>query len=85
MKRIFEFSCDDGHVTERLMDDTIRTADCKVCGKESHRIVSAPRVNLEGITGAFPGAYDKWTRVQAEKLKQERKKNASEGRDYTPL
>lgn len=75
MRKLFEFSCEDFHITERYVDDSIRTITCP-CGKSADRIVSAPTVKLEGITGAFPGAYDRWERVRAEKLKQERKKNA---------
>jgi hypothetical protein len=33
---------------------------------------------LEGITGAFPGAADKWVKVRAERLKQEQKKASQE-------
>lgn len=75
MKRIFEFACSDTHVTDRFVDESVYTVTCE-CGKDAKRIVSAPRINLEGITGAFPGAYDKWERVRAERLKVERKKNA---------
>jgi hypothetical protein len=84
MKRIFEFACPNGHITEQLQDDTIRHIHCPQCEFVAQRIVSAPQVKLEGITGAFPGAYERWERVRAEKLKEERKKNASYGRDYTP-
>jgi hypothetical protein len=40
---------------------------------EAIRIISTPMISLEGITGAFPGASDKWVRNRAEKLKQEQK------------
>ncbi len=76
MKRMFDFLCDDNHVTERLVDDSVRTVTCSECGKEAIRLVSSPQVKLEGFTGAFPDAYDKWARVRAEKLKQEQKRNA---------
>lgn len=79
MKRIFEFLCSDGHISESLVDDSIRNAACKVCGKDAQRIVSSGMIKLEGITGSFPGAYDRWERVRAEKLKQERKQAASHG------
>lgn len=75
MRKLFDFSCEDNHITERFVDDSIRTITC-LCGKEATRLVSAPNVKLEGITGAFPGAYDRWERIRAEKLKQERKQNA---------
>lgn len=73
MKRMFEFLCKDGHVSESLVDPGVRSAACKVCGQDAERIVSAGTIKLEGITGSFPGAYDRWERVRAEKLKQERK------------
>jgi len=77
MKRIFEFLCTNSHVTDQLVDDVIRTTSCRECGAEATRQISTPRINLEGITGAFPGAADKWVKKRAEKLKQEQKLAAS--------
>lgn len=79
MKRIFEFLCPEGHLEEKYIDEVHRVAECSVCKAWSTRIVSTPRVKLEGISGAFPGAYDRWERVRAEKLAQEKKKAASYG------
>lgn len=79
MKRMFEFMCEDGHTFEKLIDDNIRSVKCIYCDTHATRVVSAPRVNLEGITGAFPGAYSRWERVRAEKQQQERKKAAANG------
>lgn len=79
MKRLFEFKCTHEHVTERLIDDSVRTAACKDCGEDAVRIVSMPRINLEGITGAFPGAYESWSRKREQKLQQERKASYHEG------
>lgn len=76
MKRMFDFLCDFGHESERLVDDSVRTIDCPICGKEAHRLVSSPQVKLEGFTGAFPDAYDRWAKVRAEKLHQEQKRNS---------
>lgn len=76
MKRLFDFLCDEHHVTEALRDDSERTITCPQCGKEAVRSVSAPTIKLEGFSGAFPDAYDRWTRVRAEKLKQEQKQNS---------
>ena len=78
MRRIFEFSCPCGQVFEKLVDERTRAVECG-CGMAAERIMSAPSVKLEGITGAFPGAYSKWERVRAEKMKEERKKAASHG------
>lgn len=76
MKILSDFLCDEGHVTEALRDDSVRTISCPICGKDAVKAVSAPTIKLEGFTGAFPDAYDRWTRVRAEKLKQERKQNS---------
>ena len=75
MRRMFEFVCEDGHISEALVDETIRELACRACGKHSTRIVSSVRCNLEGITGAFPGAYDAWERKRSEKMAQERKRS----------
>ena len=77
MRRMFEFVCEDGHISEALVDDTIRELSCRACGKHSTRIVSMVRSRLEGISGAFPSAYDSWERKRSEKLAQERKTSYS--------
>lgn len=79
MKRMFEFACEDGHFFEKLVDDSVRSVKCIHCDTNATRLVSAPSVKLEGITGAFPGAYSKWERVRAEKMQQERKQAAAHG------
>lgn len=79
MRKIFEFLCGDAHLSEKYVDDAVRVINCPTCDKEAHRIVSAPIAKLEGFTGAFPDAYDRWARVRAEKLAQERKKAADAG------
>lgn len=75
MRRMFEFRCEDNHISEALVDDTVRELSCRACGKQATRIVSSVRSNLEGITGAFPGAYDSWERKRSEKMAQERKRS----------
>ena len=85
MRRIFEFVCEKAHISERFIDDSVRTTECAICGSKASRIVSKPAIKLEGVTGAFPGAYDRWERIRAEKLAQERKQNASHGKEHTPL
>lgn len=77
MRRMFEFVCEDGHISEALVDDTIRKISCRTCGVNATRIVSMVRSQLEGITGAFPSAYDAWERKRSQKLAQERKTSYS--------
>lgn len=78
MRRIFEFCCEDFHLFETFVEDSVRTMACPICSKDSKRMVSAPRFKLEGITGQFPTAYDAWERKRAEKLAIERKQNGTE-------
>lgn len=77
MKRMFEFLCTNSHLTEQLIDDSLHNTLCRECGAEAIRQISTPRIVLEGITGAFPGAAEKWVQKRAEKLKQEQKLAAS--------
>jgi len=66
MKRIFEFRCAKDHLTEKLVDDEVRSIECPHCRNEASRIISSPRISLEGITGAFPSAHDAWARKHEE-------------------
>lgn len=73
MKRIYEFACSEGHISEAYVDSEYRTIRCRTCDNTATRIVSKPLVKLEGVTGSFPGAYHKWERKRNEKIAQERK------------
>ena len=76
MKILNDFLCDEGHVTEALRDDSEQSIVCPVCGNTAVKALAAPQIKLEGFSGAFPDAYDRWSRVRADKLKQEQKQNA---------
>ena len=77
MKRIFEFRCVKDHITERLVDDEVRSVSCPHCHNEAARIISSPRIRLEGITGAFPSAYDAWARKHEQAARAYQKKSES--------
>jgi len=62
MRKIIDVRCRDcGEVHEEFgnLDDTFR---CGSCGGEAKRIISPVKCQLEGVTGAFPGAAIKWER-----------------------
>ena len=44
MKRIFEFRCVKDHITEKLVDDEVRSVECPHCHNEASRIISSPRI-----------------------------------------
>lgn len=75
MLRIYEFACENGHKTERLTDYEAVSFRCE-CGAQANRTLSAPAVKLEGWSGSFPGAANKFDRIHREKLAAERKANS---------
>lgn len=79
MKRMYEFRCENGHVIERFEDEMVRWVNCGLCHKLAERIVSAPRIGLDPISGDFPGATMAWERRREEKMAQERKNMANHG------
>jgi hypothetical protein len=65
-KRIFEFRCGEGHTIEKYIDEEVNAIECPFCQCMSLRIISAPRIALEGVTGDFPTAADAWARKHEE-------------------
>jgi hypothetical protein len=77
MKRIFEFRCAKDHLSEKFVDDEVRSIECPHCRNEASRIISSPRISLEGITGAFPSAHEAWARKHEEATRVAYKKQQS--------
>lgn len=74
-KRMFEFRCAEGHTTESYVDEKVNTIECPVCQLIALRVISAPRIALEGITGDFPTAADAWARKHEEATRIANKRN----------
>ena len=74
-KRIFEFRCGEGHITEKYIDSTEHSVVCSVCQSIATRIISAPNIMLEGVTGDFPTAADAWVRKREQKTRLTNKRN----------
>lgn len=67
MRILNDFCCGEcGTITEKLVDSEFRTIECPECGGNAVMLQAMPRVALEGITGAFPGAADRWARIREE-------------------
>ena len=73
---MYDFRCEDGHITERLVSYEITECVCETCSKTAFRQLSAPTIYLEPFSGLHPSASSKWEKKRAEKLKQEQKQNA---------
>lgn len=64
--RYFDFQCAKEHITEHLVDSEVTVVECPHCRNDATRLISTPRIKLEGITGAFPTAADQWERKHEE-------------------
>lgn len=78
MYRYFDFQCAKGHVTEHLVESDTTSLECPHCGNEAMRLISAPRIALDGISGDFPSATSKWERNRQSHIAWERKTGRSE-------
>lgn len=61
MFKVYDFRCDNGHITEEFVESTVTTSRCG-CGANSTRMVSAPSFHLNGADASWPGAHMKWVR-----------------------
>lgn len=75
-RRLFDFTCKNSHTTEHFVDTDTKDVSCSECGEMATRIISPTGIYLEPFSGDHPSSYDRWNRVRAEKLTQERKQNA---------
>ena len=64
MMRLFDFKCEQcGKSSEHLVQITQLSMLC-ICGGEMRRLVSTPTIRLDGISGDFPSASDRWANVR---------------------
>jgi predicted nucleic acid-binding Zn ribbon protein len=78
MLKFFDFQCAKGHVTEHLVESDVTSLECPHCTNEATRLISCPRIVLEGISGSFPDATRKWERTRQSHIAWERKTGRSE-------
>ena len=79
MKTLRDFHCEScGATQERYMDSGVTCIPC-ACGGSMIRVIGMPNIQLEGITGAFPGAHERWARVREEKAAIHKRKSYYEG------
>ena len=83
-RRIFEFQCNNcSNVFEQYIDDSLKTTKCPICGSEATRIISKPRIDVDGCSGDFPTAADAWVRRRESHMKYERKMGI--GQEYSSM
>ena len=72
----YEYMCSKcGTVTEdiRKVANRLETMVCPACSGKAEFIISTPTIGLEGVSGDFPTASDRWERVRKQRLAAERK------------
>ena len=77
MIRVWDFLCPSGHRTEHFVDADLMVVQCPRCSDHAHRQLAAPRSQLDGISGHFPSAADKWVRNRESHMQREQKSIAS--------
>jgi len=73
MKILDDFVCLEGHEEERFVEIGTALVECNYCGLIASKVRSVPRFHLEGTSGDFPSAADRWVKDRADRLKQEEK------------
>ena len=71
--RVWDFVCKNGHKTEFFVRPEVIGRACPVCSELAERVVCAPHVNLDAISGDFPGATMTWERKREQHMAQEKK------------
>ena len=76
MRTIRDFLCGTcGQVSEKLVDSDYKTIECPECHGDAIEQMSMPTVRLEGITGSFPGAADRWARIREDNARIKANRN----------
>lgn len=76
MRTLRDFVCSScGQLTEKLVDTEYHTIECPECHGDAVQQMGMPTVRLEGITGSFPGAAEKWARIREDNARIKAKRS----------
>lgn len=71
MKRLFEFRCTKCGFHQEEYTEYKKESVCQECEGVAEKIISAPRIALEGYSGSFPGAAMAWEKKHRAKHSRE--------------
>ena len=60
MKKLFEFQCRECKEIFEEYTEYKQVSTCPSCKSDADKLISAPRIDLEGYSGSFPGAAIAW-------------------------
>lgn len=72
---MFDFKCEEGHITEKYIGYETVEVECSVCSKLASRIVSPVRISLDGSDPVYVSAHEKWAKKHEDAAKAERKRS----------
>jgi putative FmdB family regulatory protein len=58
----YDFTCPNNHTTEHLVSSDTQEVTCPECGQPAKRVITGTSFKLEGTSGDFPTAADKWAK-----------------------
>jgi putative FmdB family regulatory protein len=77
MKKLFEFRCSSCNYDFEELTEYVQVIPCPKCNANADKLISTPRVKLEGYSGSFPGAAAAWEKKHKQQLAKELKQNAA--------
>ena len=85
--RVYDYVCDACGFKDELfcnaekLDERIECTSCHSLNA-MQRMIPAPRAQLDGISGDFPGAAMQWEKRRESHMAKERKHEANHGTEY---
>lgn len=81
MRIMLDFACKScGAVKEKLINHKEKVIECE-CGGKAMRIISTPTIRLDGTSGHFPSAHDKWATIREKHARRKAAKRQRTGAD----
>lgn len=71
MKKLFEFKCSSCESIFEELTEYKLISTCPSCNFTANKIISSPRIVLEGHSGSFPGAASAWEKKHKQQLAKE--------------
>lgn len=77
MRRLKDFQCPHCEaIYERFVSEEVTEMMCE-CGNFAYPMIGTPTIQLEGITGSFPGAYSRWAKIREDNARIKARRNDS--------
>lgn len=77
MKILFSFQCRDCKAGFEELTEYKKETQCPECGGVADKLISAPSISLEGYSGSFPDAAERWAKKHWKQTAKEKKQNAA--------